>query len=152
MQGRAEAYKVDFSIGSLGDGMFKWRHHKLADLLDAQAEKLTRDDADMEMLLALFPELAEEARPLMALASLLAGALQPVHPREAFRTGLRRGLIDAARRRQTLRAIAPSERRQPGLAWVLGAAAVGSAVSVAGLLAYLIRVRHQGRAEQVISH
>ena len=132
--------------------MFKLRHHKLADLLDAQAEKLTRGDADMEMLLALFPELAEEARPLMALASMLTGALQPVRPREAFRASLRRGLIDAARRHQTFRAIAPSEKRQPGLAWVLGAAAVGSVVSVAGLLAYLIHARHQGRAEQVVSH
>ncbi|MCS7221322.1 MAG: hypothetical protein RML36_08415 [Anaerolineae bacterium] len=132
-------------------GMFRWSHRNLVDLLDAQAEKLARDDADMEALLALFPELAEEARPLMALASGLANALQPVRPRAAFRAHLRRGLIDAARRRYTLRAATSHSGRASRFVWLLGAAAVGSAVSVVGLLAYLLRSRHQGHVEQAVS-
>ncbi len=132
--------------------MFHFRDHKLVDLLNAQAERLIRGDADTGALLALFPELAEEARPLMALASALASALQPVRPRAAFRAHLRRGLVDAAQRRRAFHIASPHSRHVPGLAWLLGAAAVGSAVSVAGLLAYLIRSRHHRQVEQAVSH
>ncbi len=132
--------------------MFQLSDRKLVDLLNAQAERLVRGDADANALLALFPELADEARPLMALAGALACALQPVRPRAAFRAHLRRGLVDAARRRQAIRAVPPRSGRIPGLSWLLGAAAVGSAVSVLGLLAYLIRSRHHGRAGQAVSH
>lgn len=135
-----------------GDGMFRWSHRNLVDLLDAQAEKLARGDTDAEALLALFPALAEEARPLMALASALSSVLQPVRPRAAFRAHLRRGLVDAARRRYAFRAATPHLGRTPRFAWLLGAAVVGSAVSVVGLLAYLLRNRHHGRVEQAVSN
>lgn len=99
--------------------------------------------------------------PWLALARDLADLLVPVQPRPAFRAELERSLLAMARQQQarTRLAIAPvaeawpawpgiwadrvaqclrlpddlSERR-----WVLGAAAVGSAVSLAGILAYVL--------------
>ena len=103
--------------------------------------------------------------PFLALARELAALLAPVHPRPAFRAGLHRSLVIAARRQQAQAALAilpPST--DPALAgrlpdrmadliapigverhWAVGAAAVGGAVSL-GILAYLLRHRDRPAA------
>lgn len=88
--------------------------------------------------------------PFLSLARDLAALLVPVRPRQDFRDDLERSLVAAARQ-QNARGVliryeqAPlgryerdgSERR-----WVIaGAAAVGSAVSIAGIVAYVLRRR-----------
>ncbi|HEY63876.1 MAG TPA: hypothetical protein G4O02_04840 [Caldilineae bacterium] len=96
------------------------------------------------------PEMAEEADPLMELARELAEVLQPVRPREAYRAHLHRGLVEAAQRKLARQAAAGHPQRIPRRQWMLGAAAVGSAVSVLGVIAYLIHSRHSSRARQVL--
>lgn len=85
----------------------------------------------------------EEIDPaLQALAAELRAALQPVVPPAAFRTQLARGLATAGRQRRAVRIVV----QQPRDHWrglLIGAAAVSSAVSVAGVVA-LIR-RHRSR-------
>ena len=79
--------------------------------------------------------------PFLSLARDLAALLVPVRPRADFRTGLQRDLMAAARQQaahdrlfDALPAVssAPDNRR-----WIWGAATVGSAVSLAGLAAYV---------------
>lgn len=96
--------------------------------------------------------------PYLALARELTALLTPVRPRLAFRAGLEASLLEAARRQCALEklAIAPSVAPEPSdvgwtwrqrfaggreRRWVIGAAAVGSAVSVAGAMAYFWRQR-----------
>ncbi len=91
--------------------------------------------------------------PYLALARELTALIVPVRPRPAFRGDLEASLLEAARRQCALSrlAIAPSVAPQPAVEvwtwrqrfiegrerqWVIGAAAVGSAVSVAGVMAY----------------
>lgn len=79
---------------------------------------------------------------LRALAAELRTALAPVRPRASFRRELRRELAAVARQRKSPRIVLqrpPDYRR--GL--LIGAAAVSSAVSVAGLVALLWRQRTQ---------
>jgi hypothetical protein len=115
--------------------------------------------------------IAESARPPgMSLASLLdlsrelRGMLLAVQPRAEFRDELYEHLLIEARQQQALRSLSlpvgpdPALREPqtivrriyPGYApgsrrWLLGAAAVGSAASVVGLLAY-VRSRRHGSA------
>ncbi|MCD6291161.1 MAG: hypothetical protein J7M34_11710 [Anaerolineae bacterium] len=124
---------------------------KLIELLAAQADNLIQGRSDVADMLASCPELAGEAESLMALAARLAGAIQPVRPNEAYRAHLREGLVQAAQRKQARRAMAPQRGRVPRWQWMLGAAAVGSAVSVLGVVAYRLRSRHGGRTGQVFS-
>ncbi len=85
---------------------------------------------------------------LRALAAELSIALAPVAPRAPFRLELGRELAAVARQRQSPRIVLqrpPSYRR--GI--LIGAAAVSSAVSVAGLVALIWRRRiHQVSALQ----
>ncbi len=79
---------------------------------------------------------------LRALAAELQAALAPVAPRASFRRELRRELAAMARQRKSPRIVLqrpPDYRR--GL--LIGAAAVSSAVSVAGLVAFFWRQRAQ---------
>ena len=79
---------------------------------------------------------------LRALAAELQAALAPVTPRASFRKDLRRDLAAVARQRRSPRIVLqrpPDYRR--GL--LIGAAAVSSAVSVAGLVAFFWRQRSQ---------
>ncbi|NLE77511.1 MAG: hypothetical protein GX605_12270 [Chloroflexi bacterium] len=116
------------------------------DILDAEAQRPVRGGE----YAAMFPYLERHLPPLLEVAGLLRLALPPVQPAPSFRQTLREGLVTAARQRSA----APSPR--PWRAWssehrelVIGAAAVGSAVSVAGVAALLIRAHlvHQRRNE-----
>lgn len=102
--------------------------------------------------------------PFLAVARDLTALLVPVRPRPAFRHALEANLVAAARQHRALETLdiaAPvahlsswhglsdwrelvasgRERR-----WVVGAAAVGSAVSAAGIVAYLWHQRGQRAA------
>ncbi len=86
--------------------------------------------------------------PFLALARELAALLLPMTPAVQFRDDLERSLVSAARQQNTQAAFATPDRsgdvtgERDGLErrWVLGAAAaaaVGSAVSIAGIVAYV---------------
>lgn len=101
--------------------------------------------------------------PYLALARDLAALIVPIRPSPAFREDLEASLLAAARRQYALQKLAipvPSVTLSPepswtwrGLLpevrdrrWVFGAAAVGSAVSVAGVMAYFWRQRSRRAA------
>ena len=94
--------------------------------------------------------------PFLSLARELAALLLPLQPRQQFRDDLERSLIAAARQQnaygvlaghnypQVVRVEQGADRR-----WVIGAAtaaAVGSAVSIAGIVAYVLRHRSERAA------
>ena len=85
--------------------------------------------------------------PFLALARELADLFAPVAPRPEFRADLERMLIAQARQQAAQAALFPVaiDAREPGeRRWVKGAAAaaaVGSAVSLAGIVVYVLRRR-----------
>ncbi len=119
-------------------------HQMITEILAAQADRLTSGEAHTEDYLVLFPELRSELAPLLQLAHEIAAALQPVRPRTAYRGELHQALVRAADSHpltdSTGLLAMPEIRRD----WVLGAAALGSAVSVMGVIAYLWRARAAG--------
>ncbi len=99
--------------------------------------------------------------PYLALARDLSALLIPVQPSECFHAELYRSLVENARQRQAQAVLFPPATDEvstgiprrvarwvmsvPGQdrRWVWGAAAVGSAVSMAGIATYMLR--HRGR-------
>lgn len=101
--------------------------------------------------------------PYLELARDLAALLVPRHVRPEFKQSLEVGLLAEARRQYALRqlAIGDSGSIQPRgpleawrevllesneRRWMIGAAALGSAVSIMGIVAYLWRQRNQRMA------
>ena len=115
-------------------------------------------------------EIALTLAPLLLLAQEIAAMLLPLAPAAEYRSTLHRSLIKQARRQQAQRMLdladpirspfvpeaLPLPNRVAGWItqetasldvdrrWVLGAAAFGSAVSLAGILAYVLS--HRGRS------
>jgi hypothetical protein len=115
-------------------------------------------------------EVALALTPLFLLAQEIAALLLPMAPRAEYRRALHRSLIKQARNQEAQRLLeladpshtpfVPDDQPLPyrvagwitqetatldvDRRWVLGAAAVGSAVSLAGILAYVLS--HRGRA------
>ena len=142
------------------------KDRQLEDLLDEQSRSLRGLRSDAEWL-ARLPEATLTLAPLFVLAREIAGLLVPIKPRPEFRGELHRSLVTEGRQQQAQRLLdlpAPGVRVQtPELQripdrvwgwisqetnvlpmdrrWVLGAAAVGSAVSLAGILAYVLSRR-----------
>ncbi len=99
--------------------------------------------------------------PYLALARELSDALTPLQPRSEFRAQLYHSLVASAAtgERATAAAVAreslvdiPARLARwvaaaplPGRRWVWGAAAVGSAVSLAGLMTYVLWLRRGHR-------
>lgn len=87
--------------------------------------------------------------PYLALARELAALLAPVAPRSEFRADLERSLVIAARQQAAQTSLIPiiMEPRESGeRRWVkpaAAAAAVGSAVSIAGIVVYVLRRRER---------
>jgi hypothetical protein len=137
---------------------------QLEDLLDEQSRLLMQSSPPAEPQSPL-PQGAAALAPLLQLAREIVIVLVPIKPRPAFRRALHRSLVVEARRQQTRRTLSlarpnvelpmqealpnrvlgwleheanamPTERR-----WVIGAAAVGSAVSLAGVVAYVLHRR-----------
>jgi hypothetical protein len=114
-------------------------HWELEDLLDDQSQGTRTYQVpgpDPALILTL--------APLLAIANEIALLMVPVRPRPAYRYELRRGLVSAARQQRahrTLLAFASASLGDTDRRWFVGAAVVGSALSVAGLLAYVWRQR-----------
>lgn len=85
-----------------------------------------------------------QAQDLLDLAGHVAGILVPVQPAAAWRVRLHRELVHEAQRLQGASASRARGRRRKGV--LIGAAAIGSLASVAGVIvAFVLRGRH-GRA------
>jgi hypothetical protein len=93
--------------------------------------------------------------PFLSLARELAALFIPVQPRQRFRDDLERSLIAEARQQNAYGALARYNNAQivrvegTDRRWVIGAAtaaAVGSAVSIAGIVAYVLRHRSERAA------
>ena len=129
---------------------FHRRDRELIEFLDRQTEELLRGQAPAVESLRARPGLADEAGALLKLAEALARALQPVRPSPRYRAHLRQGLVEAAQRKRARQmSMSRPPAREPWRPWVVGAAALGSAVSVLGVIAYLVRHRYSERAEQI---
>ena len=116
----------------------------LKDILDAQADSLARGVGD-DSCLELFPHLRTRLEPLLFVARRLREALVLVSPSQAFRENLRAGLLTAARQRPAPAAGHPGFEWKPQREWIIGAAAVGSAVSLASVAAFFLRRAHLAR-------
>jgi hypothetical protein len=117
----------------------------LTEILAAHADHMMRREGkDMEYL-TLFPEHREELAPLLDIARQVKETLVQVRPSEAFRNRLRQELLTAAQQR--LDAPLPVGRprwRQP---WVIGAATLGSVISVASAVGVIAHRRRAKAAE-----
>jgi hypothetical protein len=119
----------------------------VVEVLAAHADQLVGNGADGEDYLNLFPTYRAELEPLLQIAERVKAVLVAVEPAPTFEAGLRQDLMAAAIRRaeeqEKQRRIFRLRRR--GI--LIGAAAVGSALSVAGLVAaLLLRQRALARA------
>ena len=80
---------------------------------------------------------------LLDLAEQVQGILVPVEPGVNFRRRLHGDLVLEAQRRQAEKETTPLVQHRKGI--LIGAAAVGSVASVAGLvIAFVLRHRHKG--------
>ena len=80
---------------------------------------------------------------LLDLAEQVQGVLVPVEPKADFRRRLHGDLLLQAQRRQPVQEASPLVQYRKGI--LIGAAAVGSVASVAGLvIAVVLRHRHRG--------
>ena len=111
----------------------------LTEILAAHADQLKKGQGKGSDYLAMFPEYREKLEPLLEIAEKVKEVLVPVEPAPAFCQSLHDDLLAAGRRR--LVEGVPQLARSPGRQILIRAAAVGSAVSVAGAIAYLIRSR-----------
>jgi hypothetical protein len=83
---------------------------------------------------------------LIDLVDQLHAVLQPVRPRAAYRQNLHRRLLMAAQEQSVEPPLRPW--RQHRVSLLIGAAALGSAVSVAGVIAVLLHLRAHQRDAQ----
>lgn len=116
----------------------------LAEILAAHASQLKRGQGKGSDYLAMFPDHQETLKPLLETAEKVKEVLGPVEPAPAFCQSLYKELLAAGQRRLVgeVPELARSHRKQI----LIRAAAMGSAVSVAGALAYLIRSRATAKA------
>jgi hypothetical protein len=114
----------------------------LVELLAVHSEQLDPQSIDTIEATELSPEQQHELRSLLRLAAQLKVVLAPVRPSAAFRHKLRTNLTEMARHRHSRNIVVdvPSRPRE-----LLIGAAIGSAVALAGGIAYLIRVRSHAR-------
>ena len=111
----------------------------LAEILAAHADQLKKGQGKVSDYLAMFPDYWEELSPLLETAEKVKQVLEPVEPAPAFCQSLREDLLAAGQRR--LAEGVPQLARSHGRQIIIRAAALGSAVSVAGAIAYFIRSR-----------
>jgi len=122
------------------------------EILATHADKLNAGTNEEAAYLATLPEHQDTLEPLLALARKVKDALAPVEPDSAFCENLRLGLLAAARQRSasqlSLRAEGSTKFQRPVHLFrrhrkeiLIGAAALGSVVSVAGIVAYWIHAR-----------
>jgi hypothetical protein len=117
------------------------------EILATQAEKLNVGTNEEAEYLATLPEHQDTLQPLLALARKVKEALTPVEPDPVFSENLRRSLLAAVHQRAVY-LLSSTEARHPVPLFrrrrkeiLIGAAALGSVVSVAGIVAYWIYTR-----------
>jgi hypothetical protein len=116
------------------------------EILATHADKLNIGKNEETEYLATLPEHQDALQPLLALARKVKDALAPVEPDPAFRENLRLSLLAAAHQRSVSRLSSKPQRsvdlfRSHRKEILIGAAALGSVVSVAGIVAYWIHAR-----------
>ena len=117
------------------------------EILATHADKLNAGVNEEAAYLAMLSEHQDTLQPLLALARKVKDALAPVEPDPAFCENLRLSLLAAARQRLVSRLSSTKSQRPTYLfrrhrrEILIGAAAVGSVVSVAGIVAYWIHTR-----------
>jgi hypothetical protein len=117
------------------------------EILATHADKLNAGVNEEAAYLATLPEHQDTLQPLLALARKVKDALAPVEPAPAFCENLRLSLLAAARQRLVSRLSSTKSQRPTYLfrrrrkEILIGAAAVGSVVSVAGIVAYWVHTR-----------
>jgi hypothetical protein len=111
----------------------------LVEILTAHADQLKKGQGEGSDYLAMFPDYRDELRVLLETAEKVKEVLQPVEPAPAFRQSLYQDLLAAGRRR--LAGEVPQLARSHTKQILISAAAVGSAVSVVGAIAYFIHSR-----------
>jgi hypothetical protein len=119
----------------------------VVEVLAAHADRLMDDGPESEDYLNLFPAYRAELTPLLGIAERVKAALVPVTPSPAFEAGLKQDLLEAAiqRAEEKEEKKRVSFLRRRGV--LIGAAVVGSALSVAGIIAaLLLRQRATARA------
>ncbi len=117
----------------------------LAEILAAHADQLKKGQGRGSDYLAMFPDYQEELKPLLETAEKVKQVLEPVEPAPAFCQSLHEDLLAAGRRRlaEGVPQLARSSRKQV----LIGAAALGSVVSVVGAIAYFIRSHATAKAQ-----
>ena len=85
----------------------------------------------------------QELESLLRLAAQIKVALAPVSPSSSYKQKLRVRLTEMARQRKSQDVVVELGAQQRQL---LVGAAIGSAVALAGGIAYLIRARHHARS------
>ena len=111
----------------------------LVEILAAHADQLKKGQGKGSDYLVMFPEYREKLKPLLETAEKVKEVLELVEPAPAFCQSLHDDLLAAGRRR--LAEGVPQLARSHGRQILIRAAALGSAVSVAGAIAYFIRSR-----------
>ena len=117
------------------------------EILATHADKLNAGVNEEAAYLATLSEHQDTLQPLLSLARKVKDALASVEPAPAFCENLRLSLLAAARQRLVSRPSSTKSQRSTYLfrrhrkQILIGAAAVGSVVSVAGIVAYWIHTR-----------
>ena len=122
------------------------------EILATHADKLNVGTNEEAEYLATLPEHQDTLQPLLTVARKVKDALAPVEPDPAFCENLRLSLLATARQRSVSRLSLQAEGSTKSQRSVLlfrrhrkeiliGAAALGSVVSVAGIVAYWIHTR-----------
>ena len=129
---------------------------ELIEILATHADKLNVGTNKEAEYLATLPEHQDTLQPLLALAQKVKYALAPVEPGPAFCENLRLSLLAAAHQRAASRLSSTKSQRPVHLfrrhrkEILIGAAALGSVVSVAGIVAYWIHAR-AAKAQSALS-
>jgi hypothetical protein len=117
----------------------------LAEILAAHADQLKKGQGKGNDYLVMFPDYQEKLKPLLETAEKVKQVLAPVDPVPAFCQSLYDDLLAAGERRLAEGVIQLA--RSPGRQILIRAAALGSAVSVAGAIVYFIRSRAAAEAQ-----
>lgn len=111
----------------------------LAEILAAHADQLKKGRRKGSDYLAMFPDYHERLKPLLETAEKVQAVLIPEEPAPEFCQSLHDELLASGPRK--LAAGVPRVTSSHGRQILIRAAALGSAVSVAGAIAYVIRSR-----------
>ena len=121
---------------------------ELIEILATHADKLNAGTNEEAEYLATLSEHQDTLQPLLTTARKVKDALAPVEPDSAFCENLRLSLLAAAHQRSASRLTSSTKSRRPVHLFrrrkkeiLIGAAALGSVVSVAGIVAYWIHTR-----------